>query len=87
MKHITPVIHVVNKQQAFKNIEIAIECGAYGVFLISHGMMDSKELIALAQEVKKKYAPIWVGINCLGLDAYEAASTNVNHWEQTNRQS
>lgn len=74
MKHITPVIHVVDRRQTFRNIEIAMSCGAFGVFLISHGTMNAEELIALAQKAKKKYAHIWIGVNCLDLDAKEVAS-------------
>ncbi|MCD8387427.1 MAG: hypothetical protein LUD17_11130 [Bacteroidales bacterium] len=72
-KYVLPVIHVESKEQTFNNVTIARECGANGVFLISHGMMDADELIQLALEVKKNFNPIWVGINCLDLDAKEAA--------------
>lgn len=72
-KCVLPVIHVVSKKQAYKNVKIAKECGTDGVFLISHGMMGSDELIKLAIDVKQDFAPIWVGVNCLGLDAKESA--------------
>ncbi len=48
------------------------------MFLISHGWFNSNDLISLALEVKRDYAPIWVGINCLDLDAKEAASIMPN---------
>ncbi len=68
-KYILPVVHVVDKEQAFSNVEKVKACGADGVFLISHGFMDDEELVQLAVQVKDAFAPIWVGVNCLGLDA------------------
>ncbi len=72
-KNIYPVIHVTSKEQAFRNVTRAKECGADGVFLISHGNLYDDELMQLAVEVKEQFAPIWVGVNCLGLDAKETA--------------
>lgn len=72
-KYVLPVIHVVSKKQAYTNVSIAQDCDADGVFLISHGMMGSDDLIQLALNVKQDFAPIWMGVNCLGLDAKESA--------------
>ena len=82
-KRVLPVIHVETREQAFRNVEIAKACGADGIFLISHGIISDKELWELSAEVKKRFFPIWVGINCLGLSAQEVVSMLPNDNTET----
>lgn len=66
-KHvILPVIHVESLELALRNVEIAGEAGADGVFLIGHSM-GSGDLLEITNEVLDKYPDLWVGVNCLGL--------------------
>lgn len=63
-----PVIHVTdNKTNVFNNIEICIEAKADGIFLISHGYLNYKELIHLGKEIKNKYPSLWIGYNFLDI--------------------
>ncbi len=66
---IIPVIHVINEEQVYKNIDTCLECGIKKVFLICHSYY-SRSLIELAMEVKSK-SGLWVGVNLLGDGAEE----------------
>jgi hypothetical protein len=63
------VIHVVVKEETFKNVKIAIEAKVDGIFLTSKGHKDKHELIEIAVIIKKRYPQLWVGINFLDVEA------------------
>ena len=71
VKKFLPVIHVLNLKQMLRNIATSKSNGADGVFLINHGFMSSKELIALYDKAVETYPDFWIGINCLDLSGYE----------------
>lgn len=62
-----PVIHVVDRENALKNAEIAIEANVDGIFLISHGYFNHESLISLGKEIKQLYPQLWIGYNFLDL--------------------
>lgn len=66
VRELTPVIHVKNQEQVFKNIEICIDARVGLCWLIGHGI-DNLELIRIAYKAKQKYKDINIGINCLGM--------------------
>lgn len=72
-KVILPVIHVENSEQGLRNAVLAHRSGADGVFIISHGVIDAAGLFDLAKLIKHEIQGFWVGVNCLGLSALEAA--------------
>ena len=39
MKHLTPVIHVKDQEQALRNAEICAQAGTKGFFLINHQIL------------------------------------------------
>ena len=67
-RELTPVIHVKNQEQAFKNIETCIDSEIGLCWLIGHNL-DNLELIRIAYKAKEKYKRdgIKIGINCLGM--------------------
>jgi len=67
---ILPVIHVCRQQQALRNVKIARDAGADGVFLIGHNM-SSTELLSIHRVVAAEHHDWWVGVNCLGLRPVE----------------
>jgi len=67
MKKFYPVIHVLDKNQTFRNVDIAIIAEADGIFLISHGSLNYKELLILGKEIKDKYPDLWIGFNFLDI--------------------
>lgn len=63
---ILPVIHVDSEAQALRNVEIARNANADGVFLINHGM-SATELLSIHRVVFAQYSDWWIGVNCLDL--------------------
>ncbi len=69
---IYPVIHFLNRPTAMAEAELALRAGANGVFLISHRGNDD-ELVRVAQNVRRVFPQLEVGINLLTRHAAEAA--------------
>lgn len=53
---IIPVIHMVDQEQVFNNIEICIDCGIKKVFLINHDV-SAANVYYTAIDAKKKNIP------------------------------
>lgn len=69
---VLPVIHVLDNQQAERNVRIAIECGAAGVFLINHDF-GVEPFLPIIKHVRERYPGLWLGVNFLavtGLNAF-----------------
>lgn len=66
-----PVVHCINPEQADRAVNIAMENGADGVFLINQGGMNVATLLQRAMSAAR--GGVWTGVNLLGLDPYEAA--------------
>lgn len=65
--HVYPVIHYLNRDLALEQVGVARECGADGVFLISH-QGDDCELVAVAARAKQQHPDFRIGINLLSED-------------------
>ena len=63
-KVVLPVIHVEGLQQALRNVVVAVEAGAPGVFLIAHEL-DWAQLFAIYRRVRRDFPDLWVGLNLL----------------------
>ena len=66
-----PVIHVLDHDQAGSNIEIAMEQGVAGVFLINHDF-DADTFVPIIQSVREAYPDIWLGVNFLAVTGKDA---------------
>lgn len=64
------VIHVVDKTQALRNVNIAIDGGADGVFLINHDV-GSERLLEVFSSIRESYVG-WMGMNFLDLTPGDA---------------
>lgn len=84
MAKILPVVHLLDAEHARAQAELALDCGADGVFLISHHGED-KQVLQLAGQLRHRWTgrhtcvgePAWVGVNLLNtspLAAHEFAS-------------
>ena len=61
-----PVIHVVDEGQTLRNVQIARDAGADGVFLIDHRPTSTSENLLRCYTVAKAVHPnFWVGLNFL----------------------
>jgi adenine phosphoribosyltransferase len=68
---ILPVIHVLDVQQTSKNINIAINEGAAGVFLINHDF-SVETFLPIIKTIRTKYPFLWLGVNFLGVPGDKA---------------
>lgn len=62
--NIYPVIHYLDRATSLEQVNVARNCGANGVFLISHHGNDD-DLIAVAGEAKRLHPDYRIGINLL----------------------
>ena len=61
-----PVIHVLDAEQARRNIEAAIDGGCPGVFLINHDF-EKEKLVPIIKEMRKAFPDYWIGVNFLAV--------------------
>lgn len=60
-----PVIHAQEGRQVQRNIDIAIDAGVAGVFLINHDI-SMAQLRILLSRARIQYPDLWIGVNYLG---------------------
>lgn len=63
---VTPVIHVLDVEQTAKNIDIAVQGGVPGVFLINHDF-PVDQFLPIVRETRKRYPSLWLGLNFLAV--------------------
>ncbi len=68
---VLPVIHVQDRPQVCRNIELAVGCGAQGVFLINHDF-DLPTFLPLLEECREAFPSVWMGVNFLGVTGRDA---------------
>lgn len=68
---VLPVIHVTDNEQAVRNVAIAIEEGAAGVFLINHDFAYP-QFLPIIRHVRKRFPSLWLGVNFLAVTGREA---------------
>lgn len=69
---VTPVIHVLDRAQAERNIAVAVRAGAAGVFLINHDF-PKEHLLPILRDLRARWPGLWLGVNFLattGRDAF-----------------
>ena len=62
---VLPVIHATSSEQVLRNVEVAIEAGADGVWLVNHSI-SHRALMEVHNTVAHTYPKLWVGVNSLG---------------------
>lgn len=67
------VIHAEDQVQVLRNVDIAHDNGADGVFLINHSISVA-ELLQAYGAVREKFPSYWTGINLLGENPIDAAN-------------
>ncbi|MDP6094866.1 MAG: BtpA/SgcQ family protein [Gammaproteobacteria bacterium] len=68
---ILPVIHVVDEDQSKRNIQIALGCGAPGVFLINHDF-EIDQFLPIIRACRASFPSLWMGVNFLGVTGLKA---------------
>lgn len=65
------VVHVLDREQALRNVLIAQAEGADGVFLINH-QTNHLHLSSCFKYIRERCPDFWIGLNYLDLDKYNA---------------
>ena len=63
---VLPVIHVLDAEQAKRNIDAAFVGGCPGVFLINHDF-EKEKLIPIIKKMRKSFPDYWIGVNFLAV--------------------
>ncbi len=63
---VLPVIHVLDAEQAERNIRAAMDGGCPGVFLINHDF-EKEELVPIIREMRQTFPDYWIGVNFLAV--------------------
>lgn len=63
---VLPVIHVLDHEQTYRNISIAIDGGCPGVFLINHDF-EKEKLLPIIKSIRAEFSDYWIGINFLAV--------------------
>lgn len=72
MVKVFPVIHHLDRETSLEQVQVAKDCGADGVFLISHHGKDD-ELVIVARDAKQLHQDYLIGINLLTRHPMNAA--------------
>ena len=68
---VTPVIHVLDREQAGRNIAVAVEAGTAGVFLINHDF-PKERLLPILRDIRREWPGLWLGVNFLAVTGRDA---------------
>ncbi len=63
---VLPVIHVLDAEQAQRNIQAAMDGGCPGVFLINHDF-EKEKLVPIIKEMRQMFPDYWIGVNFLAV--------------------
>lgn len=63
---VLPVIHVLDSDQARRNIEAARDGGCPGVFLINHDF-EKEKLVPIIKDMRRAFPDYWIGVNFLAV--------------------
>jgi hypothetical protein len=68
---VLPIVHVQSRDQTLRNVQVARNAGADGVFLLSPGEISDDDVLTIYKDVVEAVPNYWVGVNCLSLSVEE----------------
>lgn len=68
---VLPVIHVLDTPRTLRNIEILLEAGCPGCFLINHDFAVER-FEPIIREVRARFPSLWMGVNFLAVTGRDA---------------
>ena len=68
---ILPVIHVLDNEQAERNVRFVIGGGAQGVFLINHDF-PPESFLPIIRHLRSVFPQLWLGVNFLAITGKDA---------------
>lgn len=68
---VTPVIHVLDERQTARNIDIALDAGVAGIFMINHDF-PVEPFLPIVRAIRQRYPELWLGLNFLAVTGEHA---------------
>jgi len=68
---VLPVIHVLDSARTRKNVEILLEAGAQGCFLINHDF-EPERFLPIIRDTRAAFPSLWMAVNFLAVTGKEA---------------
>ena len=68
---VLPVIHVIDEEQTRRNIQLALDGGCKGVFLINHDFAI-EPFLPIIKDARAAFPDAWIGINFLAVTGKDA---------------
>lgn len=68
---VLPVIHVIDSNQTLRNIQLAIDGGCPGVFLINHDFAV-EQFLPIISDARQHFPETWIGVNFLAVTGDKA---------------
>lgn len=68
---VLPVIHVLDHEQAERNIRTAMHAGAPGVLMINHDIAV-EAFLPIIRAVRRQFPSLWIGVNFLAVTGKDA---------------
>jgi len=66
---VLPVIHVIDEEQTRRNIQLALDGGCKGVFLINHDFAV-EPFLPIIKDARSAFPDAWIGINFLAVTGW-----------------
>lgn len=74
-----PVVHTLDIRQVLNSVDVAVDNGADGVFLINQNMSTQWVLDLALPHVRQNHPTLWVGLNDLGAGYHTVMENLWNH--------
>lgn len=68
---VLPVVHVLDSNRTRKNVEILLEAGAQGCFLINHDF-DPEKFLPIIRDTRAAFPSLWMAVNFLAVTGEQA---------------
>ncbi|MEJ6710464.1 MAG: BtpA/SgcQ family protein [Amylibacter sp.] len=68
---VLPVIHVLDSVRTRKNVEVLLEVGAQGCFLINHDF-EPEKFLPIIRDTRAAFPSLWMAVNFLAVTGKEA---------------
>ena len=68
---VLPVIHVLDSDRTRKNVEILLEAGAQGCFLINHDF-EPEKFLPIIRDTRASFPSLWMAVNFLAVTGKHA---------------
>jgi predicted TIM-barrel enzyme len=68
---VLPVIHVLDSARTRKNVEILLEAGAQGCFLINHDF-EPERFLPIIRDTRAAFPSLWMAVNFLAVTGKDA---------------